>query len=847
MTSRRFAVVATLCVLSTFAQALSADCLSAIWSTRQSRLDGAGMIRSLQTVDYNRDGKLDLVGLIDPTNLGNQGVLNLWPGLGDGTFAPPVSLGTSDLEHVEVVDINNDGIPDLVMTNRFSQLLVRLGNGTGFDPPMIQNLDYTANQFVSVHLNGDGFADLVMQGFDVIVVYHGDGHGHFTETRRLNATPLVTAVVAADFDGDGLTDIAYAIRPYSGATGSVNVAFQRADGSFEPPLVIPVPDWPSDLAVGDLNEDGLPDLVTLNYNSIYARDPAVVVILNLGSRAFSRSDLTTGISAKVGEMISVRLADVNGDNHLDIVAGAVNGGYVLSYAGKGDGTFRSPTLYASPFSTLYSIALGDFDGDHVPDLAIGNYQSFVTARSSCGTQVYLHTVSPVLTLGQSAPLRALVSGLASSTPLPRGTVTFREGMTTLGSAAIDATGFASLDVSGFPIGSHTLTADFSGNSEALPATSQDIVEKMTNVASTTKFVFPPAPSVDGKPYTFTVDVRNQFGNSYAPGPCFVLSVDGVESNRCSYQVTLTFSAGPHTLIATFLGDTITPPSTSGPVMITTVQPPPSFAYSSGALTVREGENHQLQFSITGPAGKVPSGTARLLNGSTLLGNATVSSATVMLTATLTRGTYAVTAVYSGDTNFAGGTVNLTLTVLPYVPLAIHASSRPNAISIRAVLPDFTTSMTLYRRVSGSGDAWQVINGWTVQSEFDSVLLTRGVLYDYRLDVVADGNMLSSNIDSALLFTDDPVVAGATVVKRVHFDELRLLINALRANAGLAPFSFDSSYAGPLVRASHLASLRTALTEARLALGMSAPSYTDAASSGTRIKAIHVVELRQQAQ
>jgi hypothetical protein len=123
--------------------------------------------------------------------------------------------------------------------------------------------------------------------------------------------------------------------------------------------------------------------------------------------------------------------------------------------------------------------------------------------------------------------------------------------------------------------------------------------------------------------------------------------------------------------------------------------------------------------------------------------------------------------------------------------------------------------------------------------------TRGVLYDYRLTVIASGVTQTSNVDSAMLFTDDPVTSGTTAVKRTHFDELRMAINAQRAVAGLAPFNFDATYSGTLIRASHLASMRTALTEARHALGMAAPVFTDSASASTPIRAAHIRELRDQ--
>jgi hypothetical protein len=849
MTSKPLAFAAALCSLLAFSPIASASCLNTVWSTLQTRADGPAQITSIQTLDFDEDGKLDLVGLILASNGGN-GVLNVWRGLGDGTFAAPVSLGTSNLNYVEVGDLNNDGHTDLVMTTSSGSLVVRFGNGVNFDAPVMQPLDYIPSQPVIVHLDSDPWADLVMLGTsaNLVVTYRGDGTGHFTEMRRTATAPFPSALAAADFDGDGLMDIAYGLLASYGEASSINVIFQRPDGSFESPLVMPIPSFPGGLAIGDFDEDGRPDLVAAIWNADSHRVPRVIVFRNTGARNFERNDLASGAPHWVGNMTSVRVADMNGDHHADIVAASVNGGNVLTYTGKGDGTFRSPTYYLPSQNGNYSLALGDFDNDHVPDLALSGYQTFTTARSSCGPQVSLYTVSPLITQGAAAPLRALVSGLAANTPLPLGTVTFHEGAVTLGTAPVDVTGLASLDASGLSPGAHTLTASFGGNSEEASATSQSIVQTVTTNSTTTNLILPAAQSVYGTPYTVGIEVHAQAG--FLIEDCEnVLIVDGVEAGECGspYFHPLSLTPGPHTLTAVYNGTINQPASTSGPQMITTAKATPAIAYVSGDLTVRLGNAHTLQFSISGPSGTVSrTGSVQLMLGNTLVGTGAVTGNLATVSATLPRGENDVVAIYSGDANFTNATTPLRLSVLPNVPLAIHAYSLQNAISIRSVLPDNTTSAALYRRVNGNG-GWQLVPGWSPQTEFDNNGLVRGVLYDYRLDATVASVVQSSNIDSSLLFTDDPIVAGVTLVKRVHFDESRLLVNVLRASAGLSPFSFDGTYASPAVRATHLESLRNALIEARQALGMPAPSFTDGATQGTRVKAIHLTELRQQSQ
>ena len=98
------------------------------------------------------------------------------------------------------------------------------------------------------------------------------------------------------------------------------------------------------------------------------------------------------------------------------------------------------------------------------------------------------------------------------------------------------------------------------------------------------------------------------------------------------------------------------------------------------------------------------------------------------------------------------------------------------------------------------------------------------------------------------FTDEPLRAGVTPIRAVHFTELRTRIDGVRVTAGLGRFAWTDPVltAGVTrVRLVHLAELRSALAEAYVAAGRAAPSWLDASPSAgeTPIRAAHVMELR----
>jgi hypothetical protein len=122
------------------------------------------------------------------------------------------------------------------------------------------------------------------------------------------------------------------------------------------------------IAVGDVNGDGIPDLVAANYDLPNSGDGSVAIMLGNGNGTFQAPVLypSGGLAA-----VSVAIADFNGDGKLDLVVANYWSSTVGVLLGNGDGTFQAVITYASG-GTTNAVATGDLNGDGKLDLVAAN-------------------------------------------------------------------------------------------------------------------------------------------------------------------------------------------------------------------------------------------------------------------------------------------------------------------------------------------------------------------------------------------------------------------------------------------------------------------------------------------
>jgi hypothetical protein len=144
-----------------------------------------------------------------------------------------------------------------------------------------------------------------------------------------------------------------------------------------------------------------------------------------------------------------------------------------------------------------------------------------------------------------------------------------------------------------------------------------------------------------------------------------------------------------------------------------------------------------------------------------------------------------------------------------------------------------------------GSAFSEIAQTTALS-FTNTALTPGTGYVYAVQSIASDGTRSApsapDFATTVAFTDDPLVARVTVIRRLHVTELQSAVNLARAAAGLAPTTFAAP--GALVTVADLQALRTSLAAAWAARGVTVTFSEPLVAGVTPIRALHLQELRE---
>ncbi|HVG24671.1 MAG TPA: M36 family metallopeptidase [Thermoanaerobaculia bacterium] len=440
---------------------------------------------------------------------------------------------------------------------------------------------------------------------------------------------------------------------------------------------------------------------------------------------------------------------VNGGAWTDIGTSAYNG-TLTNYTGninplktraafvKTGSAHTSLTQAVAPGSTVRirfrfgSDSFGGSTGWNIDNIAFTGVVEtpFGTVTGDAGCAVA--TLSSLVTSANPSPFASpltLTATVTASAGTPTGNVTFFDGATNLGTAAL-ASGTASLSTSSLTVGAHNLTAAYAGAPGFLASNAAPVAQTINKIATTLTLLSSLNPSNSGNPVTFTATVSATSGSPTGS----VTFLDGATplgsialTSGVATFTTSTLTGGPHTINATYAGTA-------------------TFASAANALSQSVVTGSVIAFNPIAYSKFENAGTVTLTvtrTGGNTSGAASVQFATASGTA-LSNIRFAAN---SGTVNFAGGETSKTVDITLINTTAIEGKQSFTVTlsnPVAAVLGAAVATIDIMDNDAGRTDFSSPLNGtndiiWRNESSGDTkVFKMNGTAFDSSIDLLQFG-------------------------------------------------------------------------------------------------------------
>jgi parallel beta-helix repeat protein/predicted outer membrane repeat protein len=301
-------------------------------------------------------------------------------------------------------------------------------------------------------------------------------------------------------------------------------------------------------------------------------------------------------------------------------------------------------------------------------LTVGKVMTATTLAASHNPSAY----------GQSVDFTATVAVASPGAGTPTGSVTFYDGETLLGTGALSG-GQATFTTSALSLGSHTITAAYSGDANSFVSRTPTYAQTVAQATTATALAADVNPSVYGQTVTLTATITVVAPGSGSPSGVVIFTEGGITFASAAVtggvaQITIsTLSVGSHDIVATYSGDT----NFAGSASSTYTQVVNKASTTVSVTSTRNPTLVSMSVTFTATVGAVspgagtPTGTVNFMDGATLLGSATLSGGQASFTTSaLAAGSHVITAVYVGSLSYA------TSTSAPYTQVVKLATCAP---------------------------------------------------------------------------------------------------------------------------------------------------------------------------
>ena len=321
---------------------------------------------SLVVEDFDNDKKLDIAVVNNATN--NILLLRSFLISPVPSYVNYSPGSYCDAYSVDIGDFNEDGHLDLVVPDSFNHYIYIFLND-GNEKFTLTKKYYTKYgsapySVSSSDVNNDHHVDVVvvLQRFHRIQIFLGYGNGTFRKGKWYSteddSRPCMAVVV--DLNNDGKLDIIVSLYE----SGNIGIFFGFGNGNFaKMRLLLTTPiDHPKCVAVGDFNNDHIPDIAVPN-----SRTNAIVISLGYGNGSFQNPVITL---VHGDYLACITIDDLNNDHHSDIVYAGTHVGVLL---GNGNATFGHPTDYLTSRSFEPThVTVGYYNNDALLDIVVSS-------------------------------------------------------------------------------------------------------------------------------------------------------------------------------------------------------------------------------------------------------------------------------------------------------------------------------------------------------------------------------------------------------------------------------------------------------------------------------------------